>query len=194
MRNKPNYNPTQYSIEWANVMTTYLKKQLAEIALPSAPRPGLNIKQTFKGVLSELESREKWISRFTYWYVNEAITRWMGLTVHYARDVSLSLLRTFYAEGLVDNRTFLSWLVQQMGICNLAQAGFVARLADEYVEGMLVSRALTRPFLEVCLAKSVEVCRFSVSRWSFIQCLMRGRLRAPPPKNFCPIRRTSSET
>ena len=70
---------------------------------------------------------------------------------------SLSLLRTFYAEGLVDNRTFLLWLVQQMATCNLAQLGFVARLADEYLEGMLVSRALTRPFLEACLGKYVEV-------------------------------------
>lgn len=69
LRNKPTYNPTQYSIEWANVMTTYMKKQLAEIALPSAPRPGLNIKQTFKGVLSDADTRDKWISRFTYWWV-----------------------------------------------------------------------------------------------------------------------------
>ncbi|RDX50110.1 hypothetical protein OH76DRAFT_1402976 [Lentinus brumalis] len=136
LRNKPTYNPTQYSVEWANVMTTYMKKQLAEIALPSAPRPGLNIKQTFKGVLSDADTREKWISRFTY---------------------CLSLLRTFYAEGLVDNRTFLSWLVQQMSICNLAQAGFVARLGDEYLEGMLVSRALTRPFLDASLAKLKEI-------------------------------------
>lgn len=72
-------------------------------------------------------------------------------------DSSLSLLRTFYADGLVDNRTFLSWLVQQMSICNLAQAGFVARLGDEYLEGMLVSRALTRPFLDASLAKLKEV-------------------------------------
>lgn len=49
------------------MMTTYLKKQLADIALPSAPRPGLSIKQTFKGVLSDTGTREKWISRFTYW-------------------------------------------------------------------------------------------------------------------------------
>ncbi|PIL34102.1 hypothetical protein GSI_03813 [Ganoderma sinense ZZ0214-1] len=136
LRNKPSYNPTQYSIEWANVMTTYLKKQLADIALPSAPRPGLSIKQTFKGVLSDTGTREKWISRFTY---------------------CLSLLRTFYAEGLVDNRTFLSWLVQQMATCNLAQLGFVARLADEYLEGMLVSRALTHPFTEACLGKFAEI-------------------------------------
>jgi len=50
-------------------MTGYMKKQLNEIALPSAPRPGLNIKQTFKGVLADMEGRERWISRFSYWYV-----------------------------------------------------------------------------------------------------------------------------
>ena len=71
---------------------------------------------------------------------------------------SLKLLRTFYAEGLVDNRTFLTWLMQQMSTCNLAQAGFVARLADEYLDGLLHSRALTRPFVEACLSKFMEVC------------------------------------
>lgn len=28
----------------------------------------MNIKQTFKGVLSDTESRDRWVSRFTYWY------------------------------------------------------------------------------------------------------------------------------
>jgi hypothetical protein len=50
-------------------VTSYIKKQLAEIALPSAPRLGLNIKQSFKGVLSDPESRDRWVSRFTYWSV-----------------------------------------------------------------------------------------------------------------------------
>ncbi|EPQ57624.1 hypothetical protein GLOTRDRAFT_137894 [Gloeophyllum trabeum ATCC 11539] len=136
LRNKPSYNPTQYSVEWANVVTAHLKKQLSEIALPVAVRAGMNVKQTFKGVLSDPASRERWMSRFSY---------------------CLDLLRTFYAEGLVDNRTFLSWLVQQMASCNLAQAGFVARLADEYLDGMLVSRALTRPFVDACLNKLAEI-------------------------------------
>lgn len=67
LRNRPNYVPTQYSIDWANVVTGYMKKQLTDIALPSAPRAGMNIKQTFKGVLADSESRERWISRFSYW-------------------------------------------------------------------------------------------------------------------------------
>jgi hypothetical protein len=51
----------------AVLMTTYLRKQIAEITLPSAPRPGVNIKQTFRGVLSDFDSRERWMSRFSYW-------------------------------------------------------------------------------------------------------------------------------
>ncbi|KAF5322492.1 hypothetical protein D9619_001365 [Psilocybe cf. subviscida] len=136
LRNKPTYVPTQYSVDWANIMTSYMKKQLQEIALPSAPRLALNIKQTFKGVLGDAESREKWMSRFAY---------------------CLKLLRTFYAEDLVDHRTFLTWLVQQMITCNLAQAGFVSRLTDEYLNEILPSRALARPLVEACLVKLSEI-------------------------------------
>lgn len=69
MRNRPNYNPAQYSVEWANVVTSYLKKMLAEIGLPSAARTGLNIKQTFKGILNDPDMRDKWVSKFCYWSV-----------------------------------------------------------------------------------------------------------------------------
>jgi mediator of RNA polymerase II transcription subunit 12 len=155
MRNRPNYNPAQYSVEWANVVTSYLKKLLAEIALPSAARPGLNIKQTFKGVLNDPETRDKWVSKFCYWFVfsgNDALYSLTPLS-------SLDLLREFYAESLVDHGTFLSWLAQQMGISNLAQANFVARIADEYLEGMLPYRALQRTLIDGCLAKHSEVYR-----------------------------------
>ncbi|KAJ3761793.1 hypothetical protein EV360DRAFT_37070 [Lentinula raphanica] len=136
LRNKPSYNPNQYSVEWTNVVTAHLRKQLMDIALPSAPRPGVNIKQTFRGVLSEPETRSKWISRFSY---------------------CMELLRVFYAEGLVDKRTFLSWLVNQMCSCNLAQAGFVLRLVDEYFEGFIECRPLARPFVEAFLSKLSEI-------------------------------------
>ncbi|PFH52051.1 hypothetical protein AMATHDRAFT_57831 [Amanita thiersii Skay4041] len=136
LRTKPAYNPTQYSIDWATVVTSYMKKQLSDIALPSAPRPGLNIKQTFKGVLSDPDSRERWISRFGY---------------------CLQLLRHFYSEGMVDKRTFLVWLAQQMAICNLAQAGFLTRIADEYLVDIFESRALAHSFLDACLAKLSEI-------------------------------------
>ncbi|KAG9310592.1 hypothetical protein JVU11DRAFT_9154 [Chiua virens] len=144
LRNKPNYNPTQYSIDWADGVTSYLKKQLAEIALPSAPRPGLNTKQSFKGVLLDPDSRDRWVSRFSY---------------------CLQLLRPFHADSLVDSHTFLVWLVQQMMTCNLAQAGFVVHLSDEYLDGVLASCALTKPFADPCIIKLSER-RVNLSIWT----------------------------
>lgn len=70
---------------------------------------------------------------------------------------SLELLRSFYSEGLVDNRTFLSWLVQQIATSNLAQLGFVACLANEYLDGMLECRALTHSFVQYSLTRLSEV-------------------------------------
>ena len=66
MRNKPNYDPTQYSVEWANVVAGYLKKQLGEIVLPSAPRAGVNIKQGLRNVLTDEKTSETWVKRFKY--------------------------------------------------------------------------------------------------------------------------------
>ena len=71
---------------------------------------------------------------------------------------SLDLLCSFYSEGLVDSRTFLMWLVLQMCTCNLAQAGFLARLAGGYLDGTVTCRALSRLFVDACLSKIPEVC------------------------------------
>lgn len=142
-------------MDWANVVTGYMKKQLVEIALPSAPRLGLNIKQTFKGVLADTDTRDRWMSRFTYWCAT-SVSRKRRLS-QLTSTFSLKLLRTFYAEDLIDHKTFLTWLVQQMITCNLAQAGFLTRLSDEYLDDIMVSRALTRPLVEACLSKLFEV-------------------------------------
>jgi mediator of RNA polymerase II transcription subunit 12, fungi type len=70
---------------------------------------------------------------------------------------SLDLFRTFYSEGLIDNRTCLWWLVQTLTTCNLAQAVFTSMIADEYLDNLLVSRALAKPFVEACLCRLSEV-------------------------------------
>jgi mediator of RNA polymerase II transcription subunit 12, fungi type len=154
-----------------------MKKQLLDIALPSPPRAGLNIKQTFKGVLTDNETRERWISRFSYWWV---IRFYEQIGSNYLR--SLHLLRHFYAEGLVDKRTFLVWLVQQMSICNLAQAGFVVRLADEYLSDVVESRALSRSFVDACLNKLHEV--FGPSS-SFYTAHVAIQIRSSGPAQAC---------
>ena len=154
LRNKPSYNPTQYSVEWANIVTSYLRKQLDFIVLPTAPRPGLTYKHTFKGVLSDAESRERWVSRFSYTYV---ITLRIDQADVAQTVSSLKLLRTFYHEGLVDSKTFLSWLVQQMKGCNLAQGGFITRIVNEYLDDIVKSLALAKPVIEASLNKLSEV-------------------------------------
>lgn len=97
-------------------------------------------------------------------------------------DRSLNLLRSFYAEGLVDSRIFLAWLVQQTATCNLAQLGFVARMADEYLDGMLVCRALTRPFVEACLNRIAEVSFFPINMmWMHQLCC---QIRTTPGSDY----------
>lgn len=163
MRNKPNYNPMQYSVDWANVMTSYLKKQLAEIALPIAPRLGVNIKQTFKGVLTDPDTRDRWVSKFIY---SSVTCLFLSVVIaNISPPDSLELLRIFYSEFMVDHATFLSWLVQQLGSCNLAQAGFVARLADDYLDGIVTRRALAKPLIDGCLLKLQDVGRLLYTFW-----------------------------
>lgn len=148
LRKLSTYNPTQYSIEWTNVVTSYLKKQITEVTLPTATRLGISSKSTFRGVFSDNDSRQKWVSRFTY---------------------SIQLLRSFYDEGMVDSYTFLSWAVQQMGVSSLAQAGLVLRLTDEYLEDLLTLRVLTQPYMDACLIKLSEVEAASLPSLSFLQ-------------------------
>lgn len=66
-------------------------------------------------------------------------------------------------EGLVDHRLFLAWLIEQLGTCNLAQAGFVVRLTFEYLEDTLHCRAFSRPLADACLTKLSEISTASAS-------------------------------
>lgn len=66
-RAKTAFNPSQYSVDWANIVTAYLKKHLSEIVLPRAQNNAVSsIRSTFKSLLSEPESRDKWIHKFSY--------------------------------------------------------------------------------------------------------------------------------
>jgi hypothetical protein len=76
---------------------------------------------------------------------------------------SLQLVRAFFEEGLLDQRTFLVWVTQQMESSNLAQASFVLRLADEYSSELFTSRAFARPVADALLSKYTEVHALSLS-------------------------------
>lgn len=53
--------------------------------------------------------------------------------------------------------------MQQTGTCNLAQLALVARLADQYLDGMLINRALTHHFVDACLNR-LEEARYAHPR------------------------------
>ncbi|QRW21284.1 mediator complex subunit Med12 [Rhizoctonia solani] len=136
IKSRPNYNPAQLAIEWAGTVTTHLKKQLQEIVLPSAPRPGLPIKSTFKSTLTQADTKAKWVSRFAY---------------------CVELMRAFYVEHMVDHGAVLSWLSAQVLPANIAQFYFVLRLVEEYLDDIAQHRLFAQPVIEGCLAKLVEV-------------------------------------
>ncbi|GAB1521557.1 RNA polymerase II mediator complex subunit [Rhizoctonia solani] len=128
IKSRPNYNPAQLAIEWAGTVTTHLKKQLQEIVLPSAPRPGLPIKSTFKSTLTQADTK-----------------------------ANVELMRAFYVEHMVDHGAVLSWLSAQVLPANIAQFYFVLRLVEEYLDDIAQHRLFAQPVIEGCLAKLVEV-------------------------------------
>ncbi|KAJ1304311.1 hypothetical protein OPQ81_005471 [Rhizoctonia solani] len=135
-KSRPNFNAAQLGIEWAGTVTAHLKKQLQEIVLPSAPRPGLPIKSTFKSTLTQADTKGKWVSKFAY---------------------SVELLRAFYVEHMVDHGTVLNWLSAQALPANIAQFYFVLRLVEEYLDDTAQHRIFAQPVIEACLAKLVEI-------------------------------------
>ncbi|KAG8709991.1 RNA polymerase II mediator complex subunit [Ceratobasidium sp. 395] len=135
-KNRQNYNPAQLGIEWAGTVTSHLKKQLQDIVLPSAPRPGLAIKSTFKSTLTQPDTRSKWVSRFAY---------------------CVELLGAFYTEHMVDHATVLSWLAAQVAPANIAQLYFILRLLEEYLDDIAEHRMFAQPVIEGCLTKLVEI-------------------------------------
>ena len=70
---------------------------------------------------------------------------------------SLALLREMFAESLVDRGTALLWISQQVGASSIPQLGFVVKLAEEYLEGLLEHRAFLRPFVTGLTDKLLEV-------------------------------------
>ena len=58
---------------------------------------------------------------------------------------------------MIEHTLFLTWISQTLSNCNLAQAGFVVRLLEDYLHGMESCRALLRPAINACLGKLQEV-------------------------------------
>lgn len=136
-RARTSFNPSQYSIDLATTVTSYLRKHLDLLVLPRAQTVGgTAIRSTFRSLLSEPESRDKWIHKFSY---------------------TLGLLREFYDESLVDHGTVLFWLSLQVGLSNIIQLGFIIKVVQEYHEALLQHRGFLRLFIVGLMEKLIEI-------------------------------------
>lgn len=136
-RTRTSFNPSQHSVELAVTVTSYLRKHLDSLVLPRAQTVGgTAIRSTFRSILSEPEGRDKWIHKFSY---------------------TLGLLREFYDESLVDHGTVLFWLALQVGLSNIIQLGFIAKVVQEYHEALLQHRGFLRPFIVGLMEKLIEI-------------------------------------
>ena len=70
---------------------------------------------------------------------------------------SIHLLRAFYADFMIDHTLLLTWIPQTLNSSNLAQAGFLIRLLEDYYPEMGSCRALLRLAINACLGKMQEV-------------------------------------
>ncbi|KAG8798021.1 RNA polymerase II mediator complex subunit [Serendipita sp. 398] len=128
------------SIEWTNVITAYMKRQLLETAIPTVVKTSSAISRqnVRKSKLSDPEGRDEWVARYAY---------------------SLDLLRLFYDGDLLDQPTFLTWLASlSTGADGLSphQFVFVVRLVDEYFDLVASNRAFSTPIIEGCLLQWIE--------------------------------------
>ncbi|EJU05593.1 hypothetical protein DACRYDRAFT_113668 [Dacryopinax primogenitus] len=136
LRKQPGYNPMSYSFDTAKEIIMWYKKQLGEINLPTARLQSTALKQVFKGVMLDADSRMAWCSKFVY---------------------TNQLAREFYKESMIDHGTFLLWAAQHIGHCNLAQLAIFARLVDEYAAEMCAHRAFAKALVDNSLVKLKEI-------------------------------------
>jgi len=66
IRSRTSQDNSQYSIEWTLTLTTYVRKLLSDVTLPSPPRQGLNIRQSFKNSFADSETSEQWTRKCAY--------------------------------------------------------------------------------------------------------------------------------
>lgn len=143
--------------EWTFALTSFLKRQLNEIAMPAISRTGANIKQVFKkGKLSDTEGRDVWVDKFSWSSV-------VSLSLYTTSQVylRLELLRHFSDTDLLDQVPFYTWLVTNMGHTEAMgphQFMFMVRIVDEYFDSVASNRVFATPIIEACLSRFAEVC------------------------------------
>ncbi|ORX33960.1 hypothetical protein BD324DRAFT_186207 [Kockovaella imperatae] len=123
--------------EFTTLYTNWLRIQLGQLSLPTvqtrgvpAPRSGAT------SVLGDEKARARWLVKWNY---------------------SLALLRQLFNRHLISARVLGAWLVDMLASSNLAQLGFVARLAADHITALARHVHIARPCLRAACDRIVEI-------------------------------------
>ncbi|WVR04690.1 hypothetical protein IAU60_001701 [Kwoniella sp. DSM 27419] len=108
-----------YTQEFTNTLISWLRTQLAQLALPNTKgmsKTGVQPAKVPVGILSDDKAKAKWLSKWDY---------------------STRLTRELHKRDLVSTRLLTGWLADFLGQANLAQLGFVAQLVGAYLPDMI---------------------------------------------------------
>jgi len=70
---------------------------------------------------------------------------------------SSKLLREMRARYLISTKILVAWLVDMLGIANLAQIGFITQLIGEHLPEISKHSSVARPCIRIVCAKLNEV-------------------------------------
>ncbi|BEJ12006.1 hypothetical protein CspHIS471_0204660 [Cutaneotrichosporon sp. HIS471] len=128
-----------YTAEFTTAFTAWLRMPLAQLVLPTKPKPGAGIlppPKTPTGVLGDEKSRARWLAKWQY---------------------TNNLLKQLYRKRLVSPRQLVGWLSDFLGQANLAQIGFVTQLIHENLADVAESPSISRHCVRSACVKIKEI-------------------------------------
>ncbi|KAL1916568.1 uncharacterized protein VTP21DRAFT_5759 [Calcarisporiella thermophila] len=154
-RNKAGGSHQPYTLDWTSVFESFLWKQLTELdplsnSNPSASaRPGMKNAGAILNNFTSDEKKERWLSRWLY---------------------SIRLAKWQYNEGLLEQRHFLKFNLQQLVLCNFSQTAMLLMLIRQFMGEYDRSRALMRHLIENLIDKLNALLQhpeYSTENWHY---------------------------
>ncbi|GAA97094.1 uncharacterized protein L969DRAFT_105648 [Mixia osmundae IAM 14324] len=153
-RQKPGFSVATYTREFTVQITEMLRRQLAEITMPSSalqPRPGMSLVTKTKSMLSEEEQRLRWTMRVAH---------------------SLELVQRLQTENLLDLSVLLAWITEQIETMPAPRVVYVLELAICLVHSYARSTHLSIALIIACAKRmlssdeTLPLSRQGISYWS----------------------------
>ncbi|ORX89986.1 hypothetical protein K493DRAFT_63300 [Basidiobolus meristosporus CBS 931.73] len=138
-RSKAPLTIQQYAVEWTNTFTQYMYRQLFELSTQN--RATSSTSSINKPWLSE-EARNRWTNKWLY---------------------SIKLAKWQYAEGILDQRHFLKWALDQFGNANFEQSAVLLPLITQLISEYERSRTLLRLLIDHLLGKIDQLRKHAIT-------------------------------